>query len=457
MLQRVPVFCNFPVLNSVEIVIRRDAIAEAPLAHNKDEITFPEHFVNALVLHHLALLGKGLQPGDQAGQVISDPRVVLDIVIAVKVARKFIPAALQEVIHVGLHQGLVGLSLVQVRRRRRPVRHHMAAGIQLGGGILQVVPMLDHFSVFKAEDVKTHPVTDGKGVLGMGKHKVAILENAHDIHLGRPFRPGFHSCDESFHTIANGQVVLDVPAGVDVGEWLFVTRLDARQEFDDLLLVSTRHRVFSRNGYYEPHGSLVSIPFFFDHYAIAPDNALMTRPKNFSREGVLDKAIPVFWQRGFADTSLQDLEKATRVNKSGLYTEFRDKEDLFIASLRHYLDTLNAEETMSTQPLGWSNVEQFLKYSYGCRGQKGCFSVNSMREYAVLPPEARELMKDSLVLLKRLLLKNIQAEKSAMEPGVIADLVLTFFSGLCVEQNLQPSKAHITRKIENFMQMLRKM
>jgi hypothetical protein len=55
-----------------------------PLAHNKDEITFPEHFVNALVLHRLALLGKGLQPGDQAGQVISDPRVVLDIVIAVK-------------------------------------------------------------------------------------------------------------------------------------------------------------------------------------------------------------------------------------------------------------------------------------------------------------------------------------------------------------------------------------
>lgn len=183
----------------------------------------------------------------------------------------------------------------------------------------------------------------------------------------------------------------------------------------------------------------------------------MARPKNFSREGVLDKAIPVFWQRGFADTSLQDLEKATSVNKSGLYTEFRDKEDLFIASLRRYLDTLNAEATMSTQPLGWSNVEQFLKYSYGCRGQKGCFSINSMREYAVLPPEARELMKNSLVLLKRLLLKNIQAEQSAMEPGVIADLVLTFFSGLCVEQNLQPSKAHITRKIENFMEMLRKM
>jgi hypothetical protein len=36
----------------------------------------------------------------------------------------------------------------------------------------------------------------------------------------------------------------------------------------------------------------------------------MTRPRNFSREGVLEKALPVFWKHGFADASLQELEKA---------------------------------------------------------------------------------------------------------------------------------------------------
>ena len=51
----------------------------------------------------------------------------------------------------------------------------------------------------------------------------------------------------------------------------------------------------------------------------------MGRLKTFSREEVLEKAMPVFWKQGFADTSLQDLERATGVNKSGLYTEFRDK------------------------------------------------------------------------------------------------------------------------------------
>ncbi len=53
----------------------------------------------------------------------------------------------------------------------------------------------------------------------------------------------------------------------------------------------------------------------------------MGRPKGFNREEVLEKAMSVFWRHGFADTSLQDLERATGVNKSGLYTEFRDKED----------------------------------------------------------------------------------------------------------------------------------
>jgi hypothetical protein len=37
----------------------------------------------------------------------------------------------------------------------------------------------------------------------------------------------------------------------------------------------------------------------------------MARPRNFSRKGVLEKALPVFWKHGFADASLQELERAT--------------------------------------------------------------------------------------------------------------------------------------------------
>ena len=69
----------------------------------------------------------------------------------------------------------------------------------------------------------------------------------------------------------------------------------------------------------------------------------MGRPRHFTREEVLEKAIPVFWERGYADTGLHDLEEATGVNKSGLYAEFKSKEDLFLACLRYYLESLGSK------------------------------------------------------------------------------------------------------------------
>jgi TetR/AcrR family transcriptional regulator, copper-responsive repressor len=50
------------------------------------------------------------------------------------------------------------------------------------------------------------------------------------------------------------------------------------------------------------------------------DNVSVGARKNFSREEMLEKATPAFWKYAFSE--------AAGVNKSELYTEFRDKEDL---------------------------------------------------------------------------------------------------------------------------------
>src|SRR5882724_5224155 len=139
----------------------------------------------------------------------------------------------------------------------------------------------------------------------------------------------------------------------------------------------------------------------------------MGRPKNFSREEVLEKAMPVFWKHGFSDTSLQDLERATDVNKSGLYAEFRDKEDFFVACLRHYLQSQEKRGLLTKEPLGWKNVENFLKNGPLSKGdQQGCFSVNSMRELAILPNGAYAVVTENRALLQHLLALNIEAEKT---------------------------------------------
>jgi len=182
----------------------------------------------------------------------------------------------------------------------------------------------------------------------------------------------------------------------------------------------------------------------------------MARPRNFSREGVLEKALPVFWKHGFADASLQELEKATGVNKSGLYSEFAGKEELFLESLRFYLDRLPALEFLMVEPLGWDNIEQFLKLGpRNTEGQKGCFAISSMRELAILPPAAIEMLGHGRVQLKQLIARNIEAEKPKADVNDLAGMVLTFFAGLSVEQNLRSSRAAIGRKIDNLMRVLR--
>jgi TetR/AcrR family transcriptional regulator, copper-responsive repressor len=104
------------------------------------------------------------------------------------------------------------------------------------------------------------------------------------------------------------------------------------------------------------------------------DNMSMGRPKNFSREEVLEKAMPVFWKHGFADTSLQELERATGVNKSGLYTEFRDKEDLFVACLRHYLESQEKRGLLTKSLSAGRTSRPFSRMVLSTRGNsRGAF------------------------------------------------------------------------------------
>jgi AcrR family transcriptional regulator len=195
---------------------------------------------------------------------------------------------------------------------------------------------------------------------------------------------------------------------------------------------------------------------YIELFSSLSDNVPMGRPKAFSREEVLEKAMPVFWKHGFADATLQELEQATGVNKSGLYTEFRNKEDLFVACLRHYLESQEKRGFLTREPFGWKNVETFLKNGPLNKGeQQGCFSVNSMRELAILPDEAYRVVTENRAQLQRLLAMNIEAEKPSMAPSAIAEMVLSFFSGLCIERNLKSGKTSSTRKIENFIRALR--
>jgi TetR/AcrR family transcriptional regulator, transcriptional repressor for nem operon len=63
--------------------------------------------------------------------------------------------------------------------------------------------------------------------------------------------------------------------------------------------------------------------------------------KQFDRHEVLDRAMAMFWERGYEATSIQDLLEAMGINRGSLYATFGDKQRLFLAVLDHYAEKVS--------------------------------------------------------------------------------------------------------------------
>jgi AcrR family transcriptional regulator len=71
------------------------------------------------------------------------------------------------------------------------------------------------------------------------------------------------------------------------------------------------------------------------------------RPRAFDREAALSQAMRLFWQKGYAATSMSDLTEAMGIGSPSLYAAFGSKEALYAETLQHY--------QQSFQSLGWSS------------------------------------------------------------------------------------------------------
>ena len=62
----------------------------------------------------------------------------------------------------------------------------------------------------------------------------------------------------------------------------------------------------------------------------------MAGKKQFDVDIALDAAMVRFWRAGYADTSLDDLSRATGLNRSSIYSSFGDKDSLYLRCLDRY-------------------------------------------------------------------------------------------------------------------------
>ena len=58
------------------------------------------------------------------------------------------------------------------------------------------------------------------------------------------------------------------------------------------------------------------------------------RPRAYDPDAALRAARDIFWVKGYAATSLDDIVEATGMNRPSLYAAFGDKEAIYLAALK---------------------------------------------------------------------------------------------------------------------------
>src|SRR2546428_5891631 len=66
--------------------------------------------------------------------------------------------------------------------------------------------------------------------------------------------------------------------------------------------------------------------------------AQLGRPRAFDPDVALDRAMHVFWAKGYEGAALSDLTRAMRINRPSLYAAFGNKEQLFRKVLDRYMN-----------------------------------------------------------------------------------------------------------------------
>lgn len=125
----------------------------------------------------------------------------------------------------------------------------------------------------------------------------------------------------------------------------------------------------------------------------------MARIREFNTADVLEKAINLFWHKGYNGVSTQDLIDAFGISKSSMYAAFGNKKNLFIAALEKYQHDIANDTIKKLQDCVLVKNEirvmltATLKRSLSDKNSRGCFVVNTCVELAPHSSEIAAMLK----------------------------------------------------------------
>jgi TetR/AcrR family transcriptional repressor of nem operon len=178
----------------------------------------------------------------------------------------------------------------------------------------------------------------------------------------------------------------------------------------------------------------------------------MPRPREFDPAAALDKAMGVFWTRGYEATSVDDLCAATRLSRSSLYAAFGDKRNLLLKSLDNYLErgTARIADSLSRPPVRKALaglLNEFIDAIVAGPGRRGCFIGNCAAELSRNDREAMArvsgaLARNTAVFRDALLAAKARGELSPKsDPEALSHFLTASIQGLRLIGKANPDRA----------------
>ncbi len=173
----------------------------------------------------------------------------------------------------------------------------------------------------------------------------------------------------------------------------------------------------------------------------------MARPKAFNEEEVIDKAVQVFWKKGYEAASMQELVDAMGIQRGSLYAAFGSKQQLFLKSLKRYSVTVVSKllEILESKPSAIESIElffsQLVEHLLTAGELRSCLVTNSAIERGLRDDETRQLVLKLLNALEDGFYKTLLRAKengeldqlpAELDLKVVANYLTSSMQGLLV-------------------------
>ena len=181
----------------------------------------------------------------------------------------------------------------------------------------------------------------------------------------------------------------------------------------------------------------------------------MGRMRVFDEERAVRAARDVFWEHGYASTSLAELQAATGLSRSSLYGAFGSKRGLFDAVTHTYLDEtvgpmlepLEAPESGQREIVAYfHSLANFVTSTTRPPATRGCLILNTSIELNALDDRAALMVQRYLDRVHAALVAALTTMSATIsDPRAKADILSAGQLGIMVTARLDPGPSRRPR------------